>query len=151
MNDIGGNDIIAMLCETLINIITTDIQRFELSSPANNYLLKVNNRSSKKRYETCSKVIIKTPGQCQLRRSKLMCSKLSALGVHFSKVSIIEKVFKKWDYNEEKLISEAEYGSRNIPVTTNLISLLISKFFELSIKAASFSKKKKTNLNFYLM
>ena len=77
-----------------------------------------------------------------------MCSKLSALGFHFSKVSIIEKVFKKWDYNEEKLISEAEYGSRNIPVTTNLISLLISKFFELSIKAASFSKKKKNKSKF---
>ena len=137
-----------MLCETLINIITIDIQRFELSSPANNYLLKVNNRSSKKRYETCSKVIIKTPGQCQLHRSKLMCSKLSALGVHFSKVSIIEKVFKKWDYNEEKLISEAEYGSRNIPVTTNLISLLISKFFDCQLKQLLFQKKQKNKSKF---
>ena len=40
-------------------------------------------------------------------------------------------------------ISEAEHGSRNIPLTTNLISLLISKFFRLSIKAGEIIKKKK--------
>ena len=40
------NDIIDMLCETLINI---KIQRFELSFPANNYLF--NNRNSRKSYE----------------------------------------------------------------------------------------------------
>ena len=31
--------------------------------------------------------------------------------------------------------SEAEYGNRNISLTTNLIRLLISKLFGLSIKA----------------
>ena len=46
----------------------------------------------------------------------------------------------------KKLINEAEYGSRNIPLTTNLISLLISKLFGLSIKAEKkkfFLKKNK--------
>ena len=36
--------------------------------------------------------------------------------------------------NEETLISKAEYGSTNIPLIINLISLLISKLIGLSIK-----------------
>ena len=33
------------------------------------YLLKVNDRNTKTRYEICSKVRIKTPERCQWRRS----------------------------------------------------------------------------------
>ena len=39
------------------------------------------------------------------------------------------------------LIGEAEYGSRNIPLTTNLLSLLNSKIFELSIRAGKIIKE----------
>ena len=40
--------------------------------------------------------------------------------------------------------SEADYGSRNIPLTTNLISLSILMLFGLSIKAGKIKSKKKT-------
>ena len=56
------NDITAMLCETLIN---KKVKRFELISPASNYLFKFNSRKS---YEICSKLTIKTTDQCQWRR-----------------------------------------------------------------------------------
>ena len=36
---------------------------------------------------------------------------------------------------KKKIISEAEDGSRNIPLTANLISLTVSELFGLSIKA----------------
>ena len=52
-------------------------------------------------------------------------------GVRFRRCPLV----RGFPRNEEKHISEAEHGSRNIPVTTNLISLLISKLFGLSIKA----------------
>ena len=38
--------------------------------------------------------------------------------------------------------TEAEDGSRNIPLTTNLISLTISKLFGLSIKGGKIKLKK---------
>ena len=38
--------------------------------------------------------------------------------------------------------NEAEDGSRNIPLTTNLISLTISKLFGLSIKGGKIKLKK---------
>ena len=44
---------------------------------------------------------------------------------------------------KKKKISEAEDGSRSIPLTTNLISLTISKLFGLSIKAGKIKLKKK--------
>ena len=66
----------------------------------------------------------------------------------------LEKVSKKLDQNEEKLISEAEHR-RNIPLTTNLIILLISKLFGLSIKVGkiifSFFSFFKAKLKFYLI
>ena len=52
--------------------------------------------------------------------------------------------------NEEKLISEAEYGSRNIPLTTNAISLLIFKLPGVSIKAEQRKFLKRAKLDFYL-
>ena len=66
----------------------------------------------------------------------------------------LEKVSKKLDQNEENLISEAEHGRRNIPLTTNLIILLISKLFGLSIKVFlffSFFSFFKAKLKFYLI
>ena len=54
----------------------------------------------------------------------------------------LDRASKKLDQNEEKLISEAEYGGRNIPLTTNLIILLNSKLFGLSIKAGKIILKK---------
>ena len=44
---------------------------------------------------------------------------------------------------------QGDHGSRNIPLTTNLISVLISVLFGLSIKAGETKLEKK--LNFYLM
>ena len=44
---------------------------------------------------------------------------------------------------KKKNISEAEDGSRNIPLTTNLATLTISKLFGLSIKAGNIKLKKK--------
>ena len=64
--------------------------------------------------------------------------KLSKADTYWTKTG---RVSKKWDWNEEKHISEAEHGSRNIPLTTNLISLLISELFGLSIKAGKIIKK----------
>ena len=42
----------------------------------------------------------------------------------------------------KKKMSEAEDGNRNIPLTTNLTSLMISKLLELSIKAGNTKLKK---------
>ena len=46
---------------------------------------------------------------------------------------------------------KAEYGRRNIPLTTNLIIRLISKLTELSIKAGKISKKTTTKNKFYVI
>ena len=43
---------------------------------------------------------------------------------------------------KKKKISEAEDGSRNIPLITNLIILTVSKLFGLSIKAGKIKLKK---------
>ena len=59
------NDIIAILCETIINI---KIERFELSFPTSNYLFKFNNWNRRRSYEICSKLTIETPKRCQWRR-----------------------------------------------------------------------------------
>ena len=46
------------------------------------------------------------------------------------------------NYKEfQKLISESDYGSRNIPLITKLISILTSKLLGLSIKAGKIIKK----------
>ena len=50
-------------CPDSLNIYTTDIVLLSLSQ-ANNYLFKVNCRSTKKS-EICSELIIKTPERCQ--------------------------------------------------------------------------------------
>ena len=55
---------------------------------------------------------------------------------------IREKLMSEKLISEETLINEVDYGSRNIPLTTNQISLLISKSFELSIKAEKIIKKR---------
>ena len=41
----------------------------EQHNPASNYMLKVNNRNTRTRYEICSKLTIKTPERRQWRRS----------------------------------------------------------------------------------
>ena len=41
-------------------------------NPANIYLFKVNNRSTRKRCEICSKLTIKTPERCQWRNCRVM-------------------------------------------------------------------------------
>ena len=42
-------------------------------------------------------------------------------------------------------MSAVEYGSKNIPLTTDLISLLILELFGLLIKAGKIKLKKKHN------
>ena len=59
-------------------------------------------------------------------------------------MSTLKKISKKRDQNEEKQISDAEHGSRNIPFTTNLNSALISKLFGLPFKAGNIFFLKKT-------
>ena len=58
--------------------------------------------------------------------------------------SALEGVHFREGFQEtlEKHVSEAEHGSRNIPFTTNLISLLISKLFQRSIKTGKLFFKK---------
>ena len=51
-------------------VLHTERKVFAL--PANIYLLKVNNRNTRKRCETCSKLTIKTPERRQWRRSSLL-------------------------------------------------------------------------------
>ena len=57
--------------------------------PANIYLLKVNNRNARKRYEMCSKLTIKTPARRQSRRSGVFIVNLEH-NSHLSSVSIVE-------------------------------------------------------------
>ena len=51
-------------------VLYTERKVFAL--PANIYLLKVNNRNTRKRCEICSKLTIKTPERRQWRRSSLL-------------------------------------------------------------------------------
>ena len=41
------------------------INKLDTLLPAGNYMFKINNRNTRKRYETCSKLTIKTPKRCQ--------------------------------------------------------------------------------------
>ena len=54
--------------------------------PAGTYLLRVNDRNSRTRCETCSKLTIKTPEQCHWRRS-------SVFFVNFEHISYLVLVF----------------------------------------------------------
>ena len=56
-----SNEIIVMLCEPYKHIT------IETVLPSKYYLFKVNNRNTKKRYEICSKLAIKTSERCQWR------------------------------------------------------------------------------------
>ena len=60
-------------------------------------------------------------------------------------MSILERcpLFKGFPRNDIKLISKADYESRNIPLTTNFISLYILMLFGLPIKAVKIKSKKK--------
>ena len=86
------NNIIAMLCETLINI---KIEQFELSLQASNYLFKVNNRNRRKSYEICSMLVIKTPERCQWRR----------VGVFIVSLEHISHLFLVFTVNFEQLVA----------------------------------------------
>ena len=54
--------------------------------PVGNYMLKVNNRNTRTRYEICSKLTIKTPERCQWR--------CSGVFVTFEHISHLDK-FKR--------------------------------------------------------
>ena len=86
------NNIIAMLCETLINI---KIEQFELSLQASNYLFEVNNRNRRKSYEICSMLVIKTPERCQWRR----------VGVFIVSLEHISHLFLVFTVNFEQLVA----------------------------------------------
>ena len=71
---------LSILCRNIYCVTKTKINNLETfqsvfiakigsSHPVNIYLFKVDNRNTKKRCEICSKVTIKTPEQCQGRRS----------------------------------------------------------------------------------
>ena len=55
-------------------------------NPAGIYLLKINNRNTRKRYEICSKLTIKTPERRQWRRSGVFI-------VNFERISHLVLVF----------------------------------------------------------
>ena len=57
--------------------------------PANINLFKVNNKNSRKRYEICSKLTIKTPERRQWRRSGVYIVKLWTYFTPFFSVSIV--------------------------------------------------------------
>ena len=48
---------------SVFSIFSNDTDK--LSFPANNYLFKVSNKKSRKSYEVCLKLIVKTPERCQ--------------------------------------------------------------------------------------
>ena len=56
------------------------------NNPANIYLLKVNNRNIKKRYEICSLLTVKTPQRCQWHLSGILI-------VNFENISHLFLVF----------------------------------------------------------
>ena len=64
----------------------TQLRLFEGSIPANIYILKVNNRNTRKRCELCSKLTIKTPEPCRWRRSSVFI-------VNFDHISYIFLLF----------------------------------------------------------
>ena len=51
--------------------LNTSLTRHLNACPASNYMFKVNNRNSRTRCETCSKLTIKTPEQRHWRRSSV--------------------------------------------------------------------------------
>ena len=54
----------------------------------------------------------------------------------------LERFSKKVDYNEEKLISEAEYESRNIPLTLTRSSYWFRSYLDCQLKHGKLLKKK---------
>ena len=61
-------------------------------------------------------------------------------GVRVREVVTLDRVSWKWDQR----ISEADFASRNIPLTTNLISAFISMLFGSSITPRKLKLEKKT-------
>ena len=62
-------------------------------NPANIYLLEVNNRNARKRYEVCSKLTIKTPAWRHWRRSGVFIVNLEH-NSHFSLVFLLLSLSK---------------------------------------------------------
>ena len=59
------------------------------SLPANKYMLKVNNRSTRERHEICSNLTIKTPEPLHWRRSGVFIANFEYI-LTFSSVSIVQ-------------------------------------------------------------
>ena len=83
------------------------------SVPAGNYLFKVNRRNTRTWHEICSKLSIKTPEQCQLRRSGVFI-------VNFEHISrlVLEKDNSKYYLGWKKTISLVFRASPN-PLVRN--------------------------------
>ena len=109
------NDIIDMLCETLINI---KIQRFELSFPTNNCLFKFNNRNSRKSYEICSELTIKTPERGHWRNFRVFIVNLEHISCLFLVFIVdFEQLAACWNWTSNmqlkwKLSKAESYGNR---------------------------------------
>ena len=75
------------------NVSLTDV-----NNPANIYLFKVNNRNTRKRYETYSKLTVKIPERCQWHRFGVLLLTLNRF-VTFSSVSVVdfEQVNGSWE------------------------------------------------------
>ena len=73
--------------ETIILVFEFSVLSITFS--ANIYLFKVNNRNTRNRREICSKLTIKTPEQCQGRRSGVLLLILNIF-LPFSSVSIVD-------------------------------------------------------------
>ena len=63
--------------------------------PAGIYLLKVNNRNTRARCEICSKLTIKTPEQCQWRRSGVFIVNFKHIS-HLVSIANFEHVIADW-------------------------------------------------------
>ena len=90
-------------------LLETDKSSIKVNNnPANIYMLKVNNGNSRKRYEICSKLAIKTPGRRQWRRSGVLI-------VNFEHISNILLLFLLLTLNSKCLL-----GKHLINVPMNL-------------------------------
>ena len=81
------------------NILTQRLQETslkKLNNPANICLFKVNNRNTRKRFEICSKLTIKTPEQRQWCRSGIFI-------INFAHISYLFLMFLLLNLNKQML------------------------------------------------
>ena len=130
--------------------------------PAGIYLLKVNKRNTRTKCEICSKLTIKTPEQCQWRRSgvfivnfehiahlALVCLLLT-LNMWFSfKILRGKKVKRNTVQNIPSNEASIEYDFSKIKNSARVHSVKLAKMFNKYVSEAKFKQGKlKTHWDF---